>query len=155
MAAALTGRIRLTVADPQLAGEQVVFETHIALMGSATDKKLKPFLPLVPPWIKKDSKIGLWFAPTVAAATIDFNAGATTKMILDGTQKLPNGMEKPKQLTLADFEFTTATGIAHADIVLGAIDVFKCLGYYKCPAGMRFAVGRRADGYLYIILMST
>ena len=155
MAAALTGRLRLTVADPQLANEHVVFETHIDLMGSATDKKLKPFLPLCLPWVKHDSKIGLWFAPTEASKTIDYDAGATTKAIIDCTKKLPNGLETPMQLTLADFEFSSTTGIAHANVVLGAIGEWCCLGYYDCPAGMRIAVGRRADGYIYCLLYST
>lgn len=150
MAAALTGRLRITVSDPQIANQYVVFETHIALMGSATDKKLKPVLPIQMPWIKQDSKMQLWFACTEASKTVDFNAGATTTLILDCTQKLPNGMEKPKQLTLLDF-----AGIATADVTLGAIDKWIKLGTYTVPAGMRIAVGRREDGYIYCLLMST
>ena len=157
MAADIPAKFRLVVSDAQLSTKKLVFQSHTNLCGSAVDKRQKPFVPLSPPWVKKDSKIALEVCPTsLDDKTVDYDAGAgATELLLDATERLPNGKMIPLNLTLDDFEFTSATGIAHADVILGKIGVWIVLGYYTVPAGMRVAIGRHADGYAYLKIKST
>ena len=153
MAAALAGSIQIRVMDASQTKEKVVAEFDIASCGSATDKEQKPFLPLVPIWVKPDSYIGIYFKCTEASKVVDYDH-ANTVILLDCTYKR-KGEKQHFGKVLRNADFAYGRNIAGADVTLNpAANRWSQLGLYKVPAGIQVAVGRRGDGYAYTILYS-
>lgn len=154
MAAATNGEVQIRALDAAMTKEVVLAEFHTRNCGSATDKEQKPFLPLKLPWVNPDSYIGVYFKCEEASKTIDYDH-ASTVILLDVTYRRV-GEKKEYGMVLLKSDFTYGFNIAGANVVLvPTANRWSQLGLYKVPAGIQVAVGRRGDGYAYVIMYTT
>ena len=152
MTTAIYGEIQLRGIDASQTREVALAESHTRLMGSVTDKEQKPFLPLKTPWVNPDSYIGLFFKCETASQTADTADGVIR---IDATYRRI-GEKAEFGMTLTNKDFSYGKNIAGADVVLTpTANRWSQLGLYKVPAGIQVAVGRRGDGYWYVLVKHT
>lgn len=143
------GEIQIRAMDAGKTKEVVLAEFHTRDCGSATDKEQKPFLPLTPPWVKPDSFIGLYYKGESGAETIRNLPDSI--VMLDATYRRVGG-KKEFGMTLILANFTYGRDLPTTDVVTPKTGEWGELGLYKVPAGIEVALGRRSDGYAYVLL---
>ena len=143
------GEIQIRALDAAKTRNILLAEFHTRDCGSATDKEQKPFLPLKPVWVKPDSYIGLYYKGEAGAETI--RNPPDSVVMLDCTYRRVTD-KKEFGMTLILPNFTYGRDLGTTDVVTPKTGEWGELGLYKVPAGIEVALGRRGDGYAYVLL---